>query len=145
MAASSAEQLARQFAEAVIGKGDMSAADQVLADDFIAYVPISKAPIRGRDNYKKILGGFATAVPQGMAFELHDLFATSDRAVFRFTARGKHEGELFGAPPTGNEIVMGETHVLRIRDGKIVEDYVADNTVDLSQLVGAPDDLLKQL
>lgn len=138
------EQLGRQFAEAVIGKGDMETADRILADDFVACIPISKAPIRGAEGYKALLAGFARAVPNGMQFELHDLFAVGDRAVFRFTAKGKHEGHLFGTAPTGGEIVMGETHVLRVRDGKIVEDYVADNTVDLSRLVGAPDDLLNQ-
>jgi predicted ester cyclase len=38
-----------------------------------------------------------------------------------FTASGTHRGDMMGAPPTGNTIVLAGINVFRLRDGKIVE------------------------
>ena len=40
-------------------------------------------------------------------------------------------GVFFGNPPTGERGTMTETHSLRIRDGKIVEQFVGDNTFQM--------------
>lgn len=115
---------------------DMSIADEILDPDFIAYIPISPEPIRGCEAYKQLVVGFHTAFP-GLAVTLEDEFAIGDRGFVRFTAIGTHRGELMGVAPTGKQLIITETHIFRFKGGKIVEDYVSDNTLDLAQLVGA--------
>jgi predicted ester cyclase len=36
-------------------------------------------------------------------FKIEDMIAEGDKVVTRWTASGKHQGELLGISPTGNE------------------------------------------
>jgi predicted ester cyclase len=38
-----------------------------------------------------------------------------------FTASGTQQGELFGAPPSGQEVSMPGINIWRLRQGRIVE------------------------
>jgi predicted ester cyclase len=61
--------------------------------------------------------------------------AEGDKVVTRLRARGRHEGELAGIPPTGNEMDVMAIAVHRIADGRIVEHWgVTDSAPMLAQL-----------
>jgi predicted ester cyclase len=138
------EAVVRRFAQEAIGEGEVASIAHVLHPDFAASIPISVEPVRGPEGYRRLLKGFGRACPDGLKFALHDLFAVGERAVFRFTARAKHTGSLFGVPPTSEPLEMGEIHVLRLKEGLIIEDVVADTTPDLPRLLGRRPDILAQ-
>jgi nogalonic acid methyl ester cyclase/aklanonic acid methyl ester cyclase len=57
--------------------------------------------------------------------ELHykeqELIASNDRVVSTMIVTGKHTGDLFGIPPTGNNFSYLAAHFYTIADGKIAE------------------------
>ena len=64
---------------------------------------------------------------------LHDQFFSPEgsRACFRFVIHYANLGPFYGNPPTGEQGTMSETHAVRIRDGKIVEQFVGDNNFSM--------------
>ena len=52
------------------------------------------------------------------------MIAEQDRVVARFTSSGTNLGDFLGSPPTGNRVEISEVAVFRLRDGKIVEQWV---------------------
>jgi len=97
----------------------------------IMYTPLGW-PIRGRDGLKDFVGQFHTAYP-GLRVTLHDQFSSADgtRACFRFVIHFQNTGTFYGNPPTGELGTMSETHAVRIRDGKIIEQFVGDNNFSI--------------
>jgi len=77
-------------------------------------------------------GQFHAAYP-GMRVTLHDQFSSADgtRACFRFVIRYQNAGPFYGYPPTGERGTMSETHAVRLRHGKIVEQFVGDNNFSM--------------
>ena len=63
--------------------------------------------------------------------------ADGDFVVTRWTARGTHDGELFGIAPTGNAVTTSGISIVRVADGKIVEDHTQWDALGLMQQVGA--------
>ena len=57
--------------------------------------------------------------------------------VRRWTARGTHEGELMGTAPSGNAIEVSGMSMDRISGGKIVEDWVNWDALEMLQQIGA--------
>ena len=114
-----------RFASAFLGRADLAVADEVVADDVVVHTGLSPAePIRGRDAYKQVIAGFAEAFPVGR-MEIHEVLdAGPDRVLLRFTAHATHAKDYYGVAATGRAVPMHETHLIRLRDGRIVENYV---------------------
>ena len=55
----------------------------------------------------------------------------------RTTIRGRHEGELMGAPPSGRDVEFSGLTISRCRDGKIEEEWELVDVVGLLRQVGA--------
>jgi quinol monooxygenase YgiN len=125
-----AETLARRFVEA-LGTGDPELLDAVYDPDVILYTPLAW-PLKGRDAVKDFVGQFHAANP-GMRVTLHDEFTSPDgtRACFRFVIHFHNTGPFYGNPPTGEQGTMSETHAVRLRDGRIVEQFVGDNNFSM--------------
>jgi predicted ester cyclase len=57
--------------------------------------------------------------------------------VTRWTARGTHEGEYHGIPPSGKEVTFAEVAIYRMADGKIAEQWGFPDVMDLLRQIGA--------
>ena len=65
--------------------------------------------------------------------------AGEDKAAVRWTLRGTHEGEWLGIPPTGRRFEIPGMYMIRIQNGKIVEEWRnADRLAMLQQLGVVP-------
>ncbi len=115
----------RHFANAFLGRADLAVADEVIAQDVIVHTGLSPAePIKGREAYKEVIAGFGDAFPVER-MEIHEVLeAGPDRVLLRFTAHATHAKEYFGIAATGRAVPMHETHLIRLRDGLIIENYV---------------------
>ena len=71
------------------------------------------SPYRGHDGYRRLIAEAREGVPD-LQTEIEELFVVGDRVVVcvRFWGRGRDSG----AP-----VEVRETHVARLRDGKIIE------------------------
>lgn len=115
----------RRFAAEFLGCADLGVADEIMDEAVVVHTGLSPAePIRGREAYKQVLAEFADAFPVGR-MEVHEVLdAGPDRVLLRFTAHTTHARDYYGVAATGRSVPMHETHLIRLQDGRIVENYV---------------------
>ncbi|HIK17257.1 MAG TPA: ester cyclase [Leptolyngbyaceae cyanobacterium M33_DOE_097] len=129
-------QVARRFIEDFLGVGDLSVAEEVLAKDVQGITGLKPTgPINGREEYKQVFGAFFDAFPPVSPLVIEDIFAAGDRVVVRFSSVQKHAKDFFGVAATNRDITLIETHVMRLRDGKIVENVVSATNLEFEMLM----------
>jgi len=80
------------------------------------------------------------AFPDAQA-TLEDIFAEGDRVAYRLTIRGTHTGEFLGVPASGRPVAVSFIAIVRIADGKLVEEWGGLDQPDLiRQMRGGPSD-----
>ena len=78
------------------------------------------------------------AFPDAQA-TLEDIFAEGDRVAYRLTIRGTHTGEFLGVPASGRQVAVSFIAIVRIIDGKLVEEWGGLDQPDLiRQMRGWP-------
>jgi predicted ester cyclase len=128
--------LAHRYVEQFLGKGLLEVGDEVLSPDITVITGLSPSgPILGLASYKQIFGEFFAAFPPVEPLAIIDSFAAEDRAVVRFNSRQRHEGTYFGIAPTGRVVLFDETHVMRIKDGRVVENIVSATNLEFEMLM----------
>ena len=110
---------------------DQAVLDEIYDPEVLLYTPLGW-PISGLDALKDFVGQFHAANP-GLRVTLHDEFESADgtRACFRFVIHFHNTGPFYGNPPTGERGTMSETHAVRLRDGRIAEQFVGDNNFSM--------------
>jgi steroid delta-isomerase-like uncharacterized protein len=126
---------ARRFIEEILDTGDWSSATELLQPDVVMYHPSSPEPIRGLEAVQGFLSVFRGGMPD-LRLTVEDVAGDGDYVAARWSARGTHDGEMFGIPPTGNKISIHGISFFRFADGKIAEDWVEENTLDVLQQLG---------
>lgn len=128
--------VARTFIEQFIGKGDLSVAQKVLDENVQAITGLKPTgSIDGREEYKQVFSSFYDAFPPVTDLTIEDIFAASDRVVVRFRLQQKHTKDFFGVAATNRIITLIETHVMRLQDGKIVENVVSATNLEFEMLM----------
>src|SRR5437870_3520383 len=92
--------------------------------------------IEGSDNLVARLRGFIGALPDLNAQE-QDIVANGNTVAIRFVVEATHDGELLGIAPTGRRMRCNAVDVYRVRDGKISEEWAADDLTAILNAVGA--------
>lgn len=70
---------------------------------------------------------------------LEDIFAEGDRVAYRLTIRGTHTGEFLGVAASGRSVAVSFIAIVRIADGKLVEEWGGLDQPDLiRQMRGLP-------
>lgn len=126
--------LVRRFYEE-IDKGNLEAMDELVAEDYVDHNPPpfpGLAP--GREGLKQAFKLFLEATPGYHRIE--DQIAEGDKVVTRLTSFGKHEGDLPGAPRTGNDLEMTSITIHRIADGKLAEKWSEKDVIRFLQQIG---------
>ena len=126
--------LVRRFYEE-IDKGNLEAMDELVAEDYLDHDPppfLGLAP--GREGLKQAFKLFWEATPGYHRIE--DQIAEGDKVVTRLTAFGKHEGDLPGAPRTGNELKMTSVTIHRIENGRLAEKWSEKDALSFLQQIG---------
>jgi hypothetical protein len=130
------ERVVRRFTEEFLAKADLAAADET-ADPRIQGITGLKpeGPIDGLDEYKQIIKVFADAFPLVEPLKIVDQFSAGDRVVTRFRSRQRHTKEFLGLAASNRIILFDETHVARMRQGKIIENIVAGTSLEFEMLM----------
>ena len=130
--------IVRRFTIDFLGRADMAAADATMHPDIRGITGLKPmGPIEGIDEYKATLTGFVEAFPAEGPVEIIDQFESADgtRVVTRFQSRQRHAKDYFGVAATGRVILFDETHVARLKDGKIVENIVSATNLEFEMLM----------
>ena len=71
-----------------------------------------------------------------LTFTENWMIAEGDKVAVCFTAKGTHDGAFQGIPPTGKHYELSGMTVWRFVDGKIAEEWVFSNDLDLYRQLG---------
>ncbi len=125
--------IVRRFFEVGSSRGDLDAANELLAPDFVLHVPLPCSPgVRG---INEVVSACRAAF-QDLDVTVVDMVAEKDMVAARFTARGIHKGDFMGLPPTGKPIAMTGMEIFRLENGKIAELWGEANLLGLMQQLG---------
>ena len=129
--------LARRFMDEVWNKGNVDFIDKVVASNYVVYDPNSPEGMSGGvEGAKRFVEMYRSAFPDTQ-MTVEDLMAEGDKVVTRWTARGTHQGELMGIPPSGNRVEITGISVDRIEGGKFVEGWSNYDASGMMQQIGA--------
>jgi predicted ester cyclase len=114
---------------------NLSVVDELAAPDMLLQYSLHE-PRRGRDDIKAFMTDFRNAFPDLNFWGAADLIAEGDYVVGRWEGGGTHTGPAFsdflmGSLPanTGRKMRFTGTTVLKLQDGKIVEEIGLDDGV----------------
>jgi steroid delta-isomerase-like uncharacterized protein len=115
------EVLAHRFHMDIFLKGDMSAADQILAENFIWRNPnVPPELAHGHESVKKIASSAREIMPDINI--THDYtMSKGDQVLIRWSMTGTPKKELFGIPASDKPITAIGFDLFRIASGKLVE------------------------
>jgi len=87
---------------------------------------------------------FDEVVAEDTWITITNQIAEGDKVVTRLTSIGKHEGDLPGAPKTGNALRMTSITIHRIANGKLAEKWSEKDSMGFLQQIGKVSGLSKQ-
>jgi steroid delta-isomerase-like uncharacterized protein len=113
-------------------KGNFAALHSIVTPDYV----IHPDEVRGPDGLAAMVEGYRSAFAE-LSVTIEHQFTEGDYVATRSTIRGRHEGELMGAPPSGRDVEFTSLSISRCRDGKIEEEWELVDTVGLLRQIGA--------
>jgi steroid delta-isomerase-like uncharacterized protein len=103
-----------------LNRKELDVADELLAADFVSYMPGLPTPIRGAQAFKQFTSILWSALPD-FHHTVEEVTAEGDKVEIRWNAHATHTGTFMGIPPTGKQVTVTGTNTYRIASGKIVE------------------------
>jgi len=134
MSAEENKRLVRRFYEE-IDKGNLDAMDELVDENYIDHNPPPFPGLpSGRQGLKEAFKIFWKATPGH--HEIQEQIAEGDKVVTRMTSYGKHEGDLPGAPRTGNDLKISSITIHRIANRKLVEKWAEKDVLTFLKQIG---------
>lgn len=117
-----------------IDRGNLAVVDQYYSPHYIDHNPIAIPNLPpGLEGVKQAFRVLQSAFPDA-SHVIEDLVGEGDKVVARISARGTHQGNLFGVAATGKEVSMTGIAIYRLAEGKITERWAEQSTSILQQL-----------
>jgi steroid delta-isomerase-like uncharacterized protein len=113
---------------------DAAAGQALVTDDYKRHDP-NGPDIDGPDGQRAFLDEVFNAFPDIRIEELHQV-AEGDLVAVHVLFTGNHRAEFGGIPATGAAVRFEGQEMYRVRDGKIVEQFVLLDTLGLMQQLG---------
>ena len=125
----------RRFIEEGLNKRNPALIEETYSSDYIGHDPERPAPRTITDLQQGMVGLLGKVFPDGQ-YSIERLVAEDDLVVWHWTFRATHKGELMGIPATGKQISFGGINIFRLKDGKVLEDWVYRDTTGLMRQLG---------
>ncbi|NJW51549.1 ester cyclase [Salinimicrobium oceani] len=117
----------------VINKGQI---DQINATNFDENIVMISQPenVVGIQNFKAYYQNFLTGF-SNIEFRVIDAFGQGDQLVKHWRFKGKHTGDFFGIPATGKVVDVEGVTLVKMKNGKIVQEHdFMDSMIFMQQL-----------
>jgi steroid delta-isomerase-like uncharacterized protein len=109
--------------------------DDLVAPDMVLHFNSFPEPIVGLEANKafskELFEGFPT-----IHNRIEDVVAEGDTVIYRSTLEGNQTGPFLGMPATGKKAKMNDFTMVKIKDGKIKEQWYETNLLSLMQQLG---------
>ncbi len=129
-----ADRIARVYADAR-NTPDLSLLDQIYATDVVVHDPTSPEPIMGLAALKAYYQQTHDGIPD-FKITFDETFVRDSLTAWVWTMTGTQTRELRGIPPTGQQIKATGVAIDKIVDGKIVEEWVYFNPMEIMGPLG---------
>jgi steroid delta-isomerase-like uncharacterized protein len=116
------ESIVRQLFEEVLNNGDVAFADMIMSRDSVNHGPSMIGCDGGAEGFKQTVKMFRNAMPD-LNYSVHEIIATEDRVMARWTLRGTQTGVLRGIKPTNKHVLVTGVIIYRIAAGEIQESW----------------------
>jgi steroid delta-isomerase-like uncharacterized protein len=126
--------LVRRFYEEVFNKKNLAGVDEFVDSHIIEHDLPPGLPA-GSEGTRQFIGMYLRAFPD-LHITANDLVAEGDKVAVRLTLGGTHGGELMGIPPTGKQATVTGIQIVRIANGRIVENWINFDALGLLQQLG---------
>ena len=126
--------LAKRFYEEVLNGGDLSAIDDLIAEDFVEHEELPGFP-----QNREAVRGWVTMMREGfpdLHLTINNMVAEADEIWVHMTIRGTHLGPFMGIPATGRSIEVGGFDRVKIRDAQAIEHLGVTDSLALLQQLG---------
>ena len=123
------KKLVRRYVEEIANQGKADAADEIIGADYVYHGEGPEGT--GPEVVKQFNSMYRTAFPD-LHLTIEDMIAEGDRVVVRVTARGTNSGPMMDQPATGKKIEVRSIFIVRIANGKVVEEW--ENIDELSMM-----------
>jgi steroid delta-isomerase-like uncharacterized protein len=118
-----------------IDRQNFDAAMAMLAPEFGLYSPSNSPKPRSREESIEALK-MALRVSPDTNYGVEESYAVGDRVIARLITTGTHEGDLPGFPATGNKFEYSAIIIVRIENGKIIEEKIEFNELGFMMQLG---------
>jgi steroid delta-isomerase-like uncharacterized protein len=135
MSAAENKALGRRWTE-IYNQGNLDLVDEIYAPDIVIHDPAMPEDMRGVEGARGFYSMYRGAFPDAQ-ITIEDQLAEGDMVATRWTARGTHQGELLGVPPSGNRVEVAGMTMSRAEGGKIAEEWNNYDALGLMQQIGA--------
>jgi steroid delta-isomerase-like uncharacterized protein len=115
-------------------KGNLALADEIFTADVVLHGAPPELP-PGVEGVKQVISMYRAAFPDFYVTD-EDVIAEGDKIVSRWSWIGTQKGELFGIPPTGQQVTVTGITINRFADGKIAEVWSAADQLGMMQQLG---------
>jgi steroid delta-isomerase-like uncharacterized protein len=122
------------FFDEVFNKKNLAAIDEFIAHNEVDHTLPSRLP-GTREGTKQAIGMYLAAFPD-LHLTVEDMVAEGDKVITRCTSRGTQKRAFVGIPPTGKQVTVSSILIVRIADGKIVEQWGLDDQLGMLQQLG---------
>jgi len=129
------KRIVRAFIEAAFNQHRADKAAEYMTPD-IKWHGGTLGTVEGRDNFAGLIGAIVGALPDLRNIE-QDIIAERDIVSVRAVVEGTHKGDLLGIPASGRQVKWDAVDVYRVADGKIAEEWAADDLLAFVYGVGA--------
>jgi predicted ester cyclase len=117
----------------IINDGNLEAADELFAEDFVDHGPTGD--IQGREAFKGLVAQWRSAVPD-VHCTLENIIIDGDLAGWLVRTTGTHTGDDLGFPATGKSFETVSANIGRFRDGLAVEHWSEQGMLSMLAQLG---------
>ena len=128
------KRLVKRFVDEVFGQGRLDSIDELVAPDFVSHT------FGFTDDGRTKLRAASERIHASLTdvdFGVEDLVAEEDRVAVRLTSSATVVDEFMGVPAAGKQYSIGEIHLFRVDDGRIVEHWHQHDGLGLMKQLGA--------
>ena len=115
--------------------GDYDAYRNALSPDYVWRSPSNLPDPLSREKTIEAGRALRQAFPDA-AYSLEEMIASGDKVITRFIMRATHLGEFQGIPATGKKIELSGIAIVRLENGKVVEEREDSDMLGLMQQLG---------
>jgi len=115
--------------------GDYEAYRNALAPEYLWRSPSNRPDPLTREQTIEAGRAFRRAFPDA-AYAFEEMIASGDKVITRFIMRATHLGEFEGIPATGKKIELSGIAIVRLENGKMVEEREESDMLGLIRQLG---------